>query len=309
MSLNSFRQKIKPWMLPIAMLTGLIFYQYIHYVSFLSPCLIFVMLLITFCRLKISDFHIGPYIWLLLGVQLAGSTAIYFAIRPFNELIAQGAFICVFCPTATAAPTITGMLGGSISKVATYSLFSQVSVAILAPSLLSYMNPGAGITFAESMTRISVMVLPLILGPLVIALVMERTVPRVHHAIASHQGLSFYIWALALIIVVGNSVSFLVPRFRQNLWLILILAVVAFVACIIQFWLGRKIGRHYGDMISGAQSLGQKNTVLAVWLALNYLNPLVSAAPAAYVAWHNIVNSWQIYLYERQKQKSDHAAS
>ena len=62
-------------------------------------------------------------------------------------------------------------------------------------------------------------------------------------------------------------------------------------------------------MISGAQSLGQKNTVLAVWLALNYLNPLVSAAPAAYVAWHNIVNSWQIYLHERQKQKSDHAAS
>ena len=46
---------------------------------------------------------------------------------------------------------------------------------------------------------------------------------------------------------------------------------------------------------AGAQALGQKNTVLAVWMAIAYLNPISSVAPAAYVAWHNIVNSMQIY--------------
>lgn len=300
--MSRFRQLIKPWMLPIAMLLGILLHNYIHYIAFLSRYLIFVMLLITYCRVKISDFHTGPYIWWLLAVQIFGAIAAYFAIVPFNRELAQGAFICIFCPTATAAPVITGMLGGSISKVATYSLFSHVAVALLAPPLLSYMEPEASITFTESLISVSKSVLPLILGPLVIALAMQRFAPRVRRQIAEHQGLSFYIWAFALIIVVGNSVSFIMHQPSDKVPEILLLAVVSLVCCLLLFWSGRKIGARYGDKISAAQSLGQKNTVLAIWLALNYLNPIVSAAPAAYVAWHNTVNSLQIYRHEKHQK-------
>lgn len=297
--MSSFRKRIKPWMLPIAMILGVLLHNYIGYVAFMSKYLIFIMLLITYCRVRPSDFHVGPYIWLLLGAQIAGACAIYLALSPINEMLAQGAFICVFCPTATAAPVITGMLGGSIPKVATYSLFSHLAVAFLAPPLLSYMGDGAGISFGESLMSIAQNVLPLILGPLALALLMQRYVPRVHSSIASHQGLSFYIWAFALILVVGNSVTFLLREPASMIPLMLALAGVALLACIAQFAVGRMIGRRYGDPVSGAQSLGQKNTVLAIWLTLTYLNPVASAAPAAYVAWHNIVNSWQIYRRER----------
>ena len=54
------------------------------------------------------------------------------------------------------------------------------------------------------------------------------------------------------------------------------------------------VGGHYGDKVSGGQGLGQKNTVLAVWLALAYMHPIASIAPAAYIAWQNIINSWQL---------------
>lgn len=300
MDVKTIRQRIKPWMLPIAMLIGLLFHSYIHYIAFLSKYLIFIMLLITYCRVKVSDFHTGPYIWWLLAIQLLGAFGVYLAIAPFSKELAQGAFICIFCPTATAAPVITGMLGGSVSKVATYSLFSHVTVAFLAPVLLSYMNPEADINFATSLTNISVSVLPLILGPLVLALLMQRFSPSVHSSIANHQGLSFYIWAVALIIVVGNSVSFLMKQPADKLPEIILLGVISLVICIGLFAIGRRIGGHFGDRISGAQSLGQKNTVLAIWLALNFLHPIVSAAPAAYVAWHNTVNSYQIYLHEKR---------
>lgn len=287
-------------MLPIAMAVGLVFNQYIHHVSFLSKYLIFIMLLITYCRVKAADFHTGPYIWWLLAVQVIGAAAAYLLIAPFSRELAQGAFICIFCPTATAAPVITGMLGGSVSKVATYSLFSHIAVALLAPLFLSYIEPGGGITFIGSVTNISVNVLPLILGPLVLALVMQKFSPAVHKGIAAHQGLSFYIWAIALIIVVGNSVSFLIRQPSSQLPEILLLGAVSLLICVGLFAIGRKIGGRYGDKISGAQSLGQKNTVLAIWLALTYLHPVVSAAPAAYVAWHNTVNSYQIYLHEKR---------
>ena len=34
-----------------------------------------------------------------------------------------------------------------------------------------------------------------------------------------------------------------------------------------------KVGGRYGDRISGGQALGQKNTVLAIWMAQTYLDP------------------------------------
>ncbi|MCM1070236.1 MAG: hypothetical protein NC210_02370 [[Clostridium] fimetarium] len=296
MRLATFRQKIKPWMLPIAMLLGVLFHDSIGHVAFLSRYLIFTMLLITYCRLKTSDFHVGRYIWLLLAAQIGGAVGVYLLIRPFDEVLAQGAFICVFCPTATAAPVITGMLGGSVGRVAVYSFFSHISVALLAPLLLTWIGgEGTAIGFADSLLAIARSVLPLILGPLAIAALMGRFAPKAKEAVAGHQGLSFYIWAVALLIVVGNSVSFLMREPASAIPQILLLALAALIACVLQFGLGRKIGARYADRVSGAQSLGQKNTVLAIWLALTYLNPLASAAPAAYVAWHNIVNSWQIY--------------
>lgn len=292
-------------MLPIAMLIGVVLHDYIHYVAFLSKYLIFIMLLITYCRVKLSDFHVGPYIWCLLAVQIPGALLAYWLLAPFSHELAQGAFICIFCPTATAAPVITGMLGGSVPKVATYSLFSHIFVAFLTPVLLSYISPETDLPFVESVMTIAQSVLPLILGPLVLAALFQRFAPKVHEGIANHQGLSFYIWAVALIIVVGNSVSFLIRQPADQIPEMILLAAVSLVACIGLFWSGRKIGGHFGDKISGAQSLGQKNTVLAVWLALTYLNPVVSAAPAAYVAWHNTVNSYQIYRKTRGSAKQN----
>lgn len=299
MKFSEFKHRIKPWMLPIAMLLGVLLHNYIGYVAFTSKYLIFIMLLITYCRLKVKDFHAGAYIGWLLGVQVIGAIALYFLLRPLDPVLAQGIFICVFCPTATAAPVITGMLGGSVAKVATYSLFSHLTVAFLTPPLLSMMNEGVDIQFTDSLLTIAQSVLPLIIGPLALAALLGRFSPKTHDAISNHQGLSFYIWALALIIVVGNSVSFLISEPAAMIPQMLMLAAGALVVCAAQFAIGRRIGRKFGDPVSGAQSLGQKNTVLAIWLTLTYLNPLASTAPAAYVAWHNIVNSLQIFRKER----------
>ncbi len=168
-------------------------------------------------------------------------------------------------------------------------------VALTAPVILAMMGDGADVGFSSSLIRIAMNVLPLIIGPLAVALMLKVTLPRVRDAIARRQGLSFYIWAVALIIVVGNSVSFLMKEPQSRIPEMAAIAVLSLLACLAQFWLGRKIGARYGDRIAGAQSLGQKNTVLAIWLALTYLDPIASVGLACYIAWHNTVNSIQIY--------------
>ena len=55
--------------------------------------------------------------------------------------------------------------------------------------------------------------------------------------------------------------------------------------------------------MAGGQSLGQKNTVLAVWMAQSFLDPIASIAPTAYIVWQNFVNSYQIYRKDRENLK------
>lgn len=72
-------------------------------------------------------------------------------------------------------------------------------------------------------------------------------------------------------------------------------AVSALVVCVSQFLIGRGIGKQYDDTIAGGQGLGQKNTILAIWMAQMYLNPIASIGPGAYVLWQNLVNSYQVW--------------
>lgn len=66
----------------------------------------------------------------------------------------------------------------------------------------------------------------------------------------------------------------------------------------------RSLGRRYGDAPAGGQSLGQKNTVLAVWMAQSFLDPISSIAPTAYIVWQNFVNSYQIYRHDRREEQA-----
>lgn len=299
------KQRLKPLMLPVAILGGAVFYKWMDYLTFLSPYLIFIMLTITYCRLELKDLKIGwVQIWLLVA-QFGLSAVVYFLLESWDDVVATGIFICVFVPTATAAPVITSMLGGSLSKLATFSLVSNLAVATIGPLVLAAIGAHSDMTFMQSFGLICSRVLPLLLLPIITAFGLRYTFRRFHDAIANHQSISFYMWAVSLFIVVGSSVSYIINHYQaEHAWQMVWLALGALVVTLVSFAIGRKIGGLFGDKISGGQSLGQKNTVLAIWLAIAYLNPIASVAPASYVAWQNMLNSYQLMKHRKiTKQK------
>ena len=297
------RKFLKTWMLPISMIGGIIFHEIIGYLEFLTPYLIFLMLTITYTRVNTSEFRITRFQWNLLLVQMLGSWLAYFALLPFSEPVATAAFICVFMPTATAAPVVTGMLGGSVTKLATYSLLSNLTVAVTAPVFLSIVNDsGRNIPFSDSFTTICAQVVPLLVLPLVVAILMRHSSPRLHRSISGHQSISFWLWAVALFIVMGRAVSFMIRQPLSELPVMIGMALASLAVCCLQFIIGRKVGARLGDRISGAQGLGQKNTILGIWMALTYLHPLVSIGPAAYIVWQTTINSYQLYRKAKSQQ-------
>ena len=66
------------------------------------------------------------------------------------------------------------------------------------------------------------------------------------------------------------------------------------------FAIGRRIAGHYGEMVTGGQALGQKNTVFAIWLAYTFFTPVTAIAGGFYSLWHNVVNTWQLYRFNHK---------
>jgi BASS family bile acid:Na+ symporter len=92
----------------------------------------------------------------------------------------------------------------------------------------------------------------------------------------------------------GSTTTFILSQPGELVGLEVAMAIIAGVICVGQFALGRWWGKRCGDKVAGGQSVGQKNTLLAILLAQSYLHPLSSVAPAAYIVWQNLINSWQL---------------
>jgi BASS family bile acid:Na+ symporter len=140
----------------------------------------------------------------------------------------------------------------------------------------------------------------LLISPFVLALLLNKFTPKTSAFLQSKSGLSFYLWSIALVVVTGRTVQFIIDQGSAHALVEIAIGAFAFFACGLQFFFGRKIGRKYDDTVAGGQGLGQKNTVLAIWMSQMYLNPLASIGPGSYVVWQNIVNSYQVW----RKRKS-----
>lgn len=287
-------RKIKGYMMPIAMTIGIIFHEYVKYLAFSIPYLIFIMLLLTFVKLSWREMKFTRmHLW-LISIQVIGSLVVYFILNPINPILAQGVMICILAPTATSAPVIAGMLKGNVASLTAYSLISNLTVAFAAPLFFSYIGYNE-LPFFASLAEIAKRVGVLLISPFIISIFLNRFMPKTSGFLQKRSGWSFYLWSVALIVVTGRTVQFVIEQGSSHMAVEIAIAALAFVVCALQFLSGRKIGRKYDDTVAGGQGLGQKNTVLAIWMAQMYLNPISSIGPGAYVIWQNIINSYQVW--------------
>lgn len=290
------------------MVIGITFHKQLAVLAPVIPYLLSVMLFITYSRIILRDIRLTKFHYILLGIQYGGSMLVYLLFFKFNTTLAQAAMICVLAPTAASAPVITGILGGNISSIAAYSFISNLSIALLSPLFLALIGGASAetISFGGSVLIIFKKVFPVLLLPFILAVTISKVSPKLHNTIQKAQILSFYLWAVALTIVTSNVTKFISIQGNASYELKLAMAGVALIICVLQFWFGRRIGKKYNSTVAGGQGLGQKNTILAIWLTQTYLNPVASIGPGSYVLWQNIVNSYQLWRKERQiKQKRE----
>lgn len=310
----------KNWTLPISMITGVVgYFIYVNIpflkptrpfvneaITFIQPLLIFAMLFLTFCKVSLGELRLCKWhLWLILfQAALFTALSVVLILLPQSgmRIILEGAMICLICPTATAAAVVTAKLGGNAAHLTTYTILINLTAALLIPTLVPLVHPNPSLTLWTSVVLITGKVFPLLLLPFVAAILLRYLFPKLHARLADYHSLSFYLWAVALALAIAVTVKSIVHS-EVMVSTQIGLALVSLVCCLLQFYIGRRIGRHYHDPISAGQALGQKNTVLAIWLGYTFFTPITAIAGGFYSIWHNIFNSYQLYQKRKEEEK------
>ena len=316
----------------LSMLIGALGYQFFLPLKPTLPWLIFFMLFFTFCKVNPLDLRLHKWHWVVLAAQMIFSFGSYAMLLYFtgNTILAQGILMCFIMPTATAAPIIAGKMGGSIQNLTTFTLLSNFATAIIVPATFPLINPASDMSFWPAFWLILSRVAPLLLGPFFSAWLLrlaykwktrKEFVLPVKIAVVP-----FYLWVASIVVLSAVVTETTISNFKFQISNILILFVLSFFVCLLQFGLGKFIGyklpaaskgTDYQDVlinpaaapktmegvssITAGQAFGQKNTSLGVWMANTYLDPLASLGAAAYIIWQNIFNSVQLMAVAHKK--------
>lgn len=312
-----FIRLLKDWTLPFAIATGTIVYLSFYFVpafdeigNRLSPIIdkvfpffVFFTLLVTFCKVDFHQMRLHRWhLWVILAQIILLTINIGLIFLAHNDLeqkiLWEGVLTCVIAPSAAAAPVVTGKLGGNISTMTTFTILSALVSAILIPAIFPLLEPSIQVSFVQAFFMIlqnvaSVLVLPLILGYL-----LRHCAKKLHKWIISQPNLAFYSWGISLSITTGITVKNIVHS-NCSFTLLLLIAIASLLMCFVQFGIGRCIGKKYGEHINAGQALFQKNTSLAIWVSYMYLNPIASIGAGCYVLWQNIINSIELWDYQK----------
>lgn len=300
-------QKYRSYVLPAAIVLGLLLHRWCAVLNFLVPYLIFSILLLTFCAVDIRRLRMNRLdVWLML-FQIVVSLGSYLILKWFGvgDIVAQGVLIGVLCPVASSVAVISCMLGANRETVTAYTIIGNLMVAVVAPVYFSFIGTHQDMPFLESfwmiLRRISI-----VLGlPFFAAWAIEAWLPRTSELLRRYKGLSFYLWAVALLLTLGKTIDFIFLHGEGNWGSIAWLGVASLAFCVLQFGFGRWLGARFGDKISGGQLLGQKNTAMGIWMAGYYLTPLASVFLAFYSVFQNVWNSWQMWQVRNENQNEN----
>lgn len=314
---------LKDWMLPVAIVAGILTYVILHFIGPLSgtvepafskvakdvqPVLVAVMLFLQFNKVSPHDLRFRRWhLWLLLFqtviflVLALSATAI-----PHGNLriLLECAMLCFICPTAAAAGVITDKLGGHLSDTVTYVVLINVLAAFIIPLIIPVVHPTEGVSFMTRFISICLRVFPLLVLPLLLAWLIRFTIKRLHTRLLRIVGWAFYVWGVTLWLSIYLATKALVTS-GISVWTAVMIGIVSLVCTTVQYMAGKAAGRktcpvgneeeRRADSLTAGQALGQKNTGFLIWLGYTWMTPVTSVAGGLYSIWQNLFNSRELY--------------
>lgn len=297
-----FKSLIRTLVIVAAFIAGYLMPE-LHVYGWMFKWMLIGMLLVTFLGIRFKRMKPEKAHWRLVAANLAVALAAWGICRlAFDaDYLAEAAFFTGIMPTATAAPVVMGMLGGSVEFTLTALLLTNGIVCALLPVILPAVVGQGGVEIYADVARNIALVMVM---PLVVAAVVRRIYPRAIAWPGKLKDVTFGIWVVVLVLIAANASHDIAARSDISGRVLEQIGGLSLLVCALNFWLGHVLGgrRRAAEC---SQALGQKNTTLSIYLALTYSNPVTALGPTFYVLWHNLWNAWQLYRASERRRLED----
>lgn len=267
--------------------------------SYLIYYLLMFMLFFTFLQWKITtQIFREKKIYLVLLINIIIGLGGYFLLIGYNQNFAIIAFLIGITPTATACPAVMGYLKGRIDFTIATVVVTNVFMALFIPFII-YRILDLHLAISTIFSQIILVIfIPLILGQ-----VIRNFFPKISNYLSKFKNIGFYSWLIVCFIAVSKA-SLFIQNSEVDKTTILLIGGIAGLICLLNFNIGRIVGGK--DLsLEMSQTLGQKNTTLAIWIGLTYFNPLIALGPIFYLVWHNLYNSYQLAMQSRKNYNKE----
>ncbi len=282
----------KSVLLILAILLGAIITQASVF-SYLIYYLLMFMLFFPFLEWEIhTKIFKERRIYIVLLLNIIIGLSVYFILKQYNNDLAIAALLIGIAPTATACPSIISYLKGRVDFSVASVMITNLFMSLFIPIVIYKIS-----NVAISISTIFFQTLILILIPLISGQIIHKKLPRIFNFLIKFKQFGFYTWLVVCFLAVSKA-SFFIQNSNVSLKIIILVSLVSGIICLLNFNIGKIFG---GENLSleMSQSLGQKNTMLAVWIGLTYFNPLITLGPIFYLIWHNLYNAYQLAFYKK----------
>lgn len=297
---------IRSIILPIAMLLAVLLHKYCSMLYFLAPYLVFTMLFMAYTAIDVKKMRVTRLEVMLLAAQAVLVVGCYEIMKwcGLSQVLCDSVLVCILTPVAASVVVVSCALGADRETVTTFTIIDNLFIALLAPMLFTLMGRGGDLSYWESFWKILSRIAPQIVFPFFAAILTQLCMKRFNAFVVRHKRKSLYVWAFTLTIILGKTWHDVITAPEPQWRLVGIQTLVSAALCALLFAVGKWLGSIRNEKVAGGQLLGQKNTSFGIWMAIEYLTPMATVAPAVYSMWQNFFNSWQMFQHDRKMRSS-----
>ena len=286
---------LKSVLILLALGAGLLLPSLNGFTYTLRPFLM-TLLFFSFLQVRLDRSIFSRYQWWIALLLPPLGVGVYFLGAAYEPDLGLTLLLMGLAPTAVITPVLAGIMRRRVGYMVgaimvTHAVFA-VTVPLVLPWLLGVVLSPAALGRLV-LTIGSTIAVPLILGQLV-----RYYGGPVRGILARAAPFAFALFLSNVAVAAGSLSYYLRYESTTPLLFVVITALAIGLLMLLNFGIGGYLSPA-GHTVEGSLALGRKNTMLAIWIALEYVNPLVVLGPMLYILLQNVFVAGQIIYVDR----------
>ena len=286
---------VKSALILLALGAGLLLPALNGYSYTLRPFLM-ALLFFSFLQVQLDRRIFSRYQWWAALLLPPIGVVVYFLGAAYDTDLGLTLLLMGLAPTAVITPVLAGLMRRRAGYMVGAIMITHAVFALTVPLVLPWLL-GVPLS-AAALGRLVGTIGSTIAIPLVLGQAVRYFGGPLRRGLVTAAPYAFGLFLSNVAVAAGSLSYYLRYESETPLLFVLISGLAIGALMLLNFGIGGYLSPA-GHTVEGSLALGRKNTMLAIWIALEYINPLVVLGPMLYILLQNVFVAVQIVYVDR----------